>query len=51
LDALKLLGTVELEDMITTDKGAEATCDFCGEIYRVSEEKLAQLVQELQPQI
>lgn len=51
LDALKLLGTAELEDMISTDKGAEATCDFCGEIYRVSEEKLAQLVQELQPQI
>ncbi len=51
LDALKLLGTGELEDMIATDKGAEATCDFCGEIYRVSEEKLVQLVQELQPQV
>jgi molecular chaperone Hsp33 len=48
LDALKLLGKDELEDMITTDKGAEATCDFCGEIYHVSEEKLAQLVTELQ---
>jgi molecular chaperone Hsp33 len=51
LDALKLLGTAELEDMIAKDKGAEATCDFCGEIYWVSEEKLAQLVQELQPQV
>jgi molecular chaperone Hsp33 len=50
LDALKLLGKDELEDMIATDKGAEATCDFCGEIYHVSEEKLAQLVRELQPQ-
>jgi molecular chaperone Hsp33 len=50
LGALKLLGTDELEDMIATDKGAEATCDFCGEIYHVSEEKLAQLVGELQPQ-
>jgi molecular chaperone Hsp33 len=44
LGALKLLGTDELQDMIATDKGAEATC---GEVYRVSEEKLEQLVGEL----
>jgi molecular chaperone Hsp33 len=50
LDALKLLGKDELEDMIATDKGAEATCDFCGEIYHVSEKKLTQLVGELQVQ-
>ena len=50
LDALKLLGTEELEDMIATDNGAEAVCDFCGEIYQVSEEKLTQLVGELQVQ-
>jgi molecular chaperone Hsp33 len=47
LGALKLLGTDELQDMIATDKGAEATCDFCGEVYHVSEEKLSQLVGEL----
>ncbi len=47
LGALKLLGTEELNDMIATDKGAEATCDFCGEVYHVSEEKLSQLVGEL----
>ncbi|WP_373538593.1 Hsp33 family molecular chaperone HslO [Chamaesiphon sp.] len=50
LGALKLLGKDELEDMIATDKGAEAVCDFCGEIYHVSEEKLANLVGELQVQ-
>ncbi len=50
LGALKLLGTDELEDMIATDKGAEAVCDFCGEVYHVSEEKLANLVGELQVQ-
>jgi molecular chaperone Hsp33 len=50
LDALKLLGKAELEDMIVTDKGAEATCEFCGEVYHVNEEKLARLVGELQPQ-
>ncbi len=47
LGALKLLGTVELEDMIATDKGAEATCEFCGEVYHVSEAQLATLVGEL----
>lgn len=47
LGALKLLGTDELEDMIATDKGAEATCEFCGEIYRVSEQQLSELVEEL----
>ena len=50
LGALKLLGAEELEDMIATDKGAEAVCDFCGEVYHVSEEKLANLVGELQVQ-
>jgi molecular chaperone Hsp33 len=50
LGALKLLGTDELQDMIATDKGAEATCDFCGEVYHVGEDKLAQLVGELQVQ-
>ena len=47
LGALKLLGVEELQDMIATDKGAEATCDFCGEVYQVSEDRLAQLVGEL----
>jgi molecular chaperone Hsp33 len=47
LGALKLLGVEELQDMIATDKGAEATCDFCGEVYQVSEAKLSQLVGEL----
>jgi molecular chaperone Hsp33 len=47
LGALKLLGTDELEDMIATDKGAEATCEFCGEVYRVSEDRLSELVREL----
>jgi molecular chaperone Hsp33 len=47
LGALKLLGADELEDMIATDRGAEATCEFCGEIYRVSEQQLSALVGEL----
>jgi molecular chaperone Hsp33 len=47
LGALKLLGVEELQDMIATDKGAEAICDFCGEVYQVSEDRLSQLVGEL----
>jgi molecular chaperone Hsp33 len=47
LGALKLLGETELEDMIKVDRGAEATCDFCGEVYRASEEDLSRLVTEL----
>jgi molecular chaperone Hsp33 len=48
LGALKMLGTAELEDMILKDRGAEVTCDFCGEVYNVTEDGLSQLVIELQ---
>ncbi|WP_448570411.1 Hsp33 family molecular chaperone HslO [Trichothermofontia sp.] len=44
LGALKLLGEVELQDMIEKDDGAEATCHFCGEVYRASSAELADLI-------
>jgi molecular chaperone Hsp33 len=47
LGALKILGTTELQDMIERDNGAEATCHFCGEVYRANREQLAQLIVEL----
>lgn len=47
LDALKLLGPDELQDMIETDGGAEATCNFCNEIYRSDVHQLASLIEEL----
>ncbi|MDX2273714.1 MAG: Hsp33 family molecular chaperone HslO [Cyanobacteriota bacterium] len=47
MGALRMLGRDELMDMIQTDKGAEATCHFCNEVYRVSEAELEQLVAEL----
>jgi molecular chaperone Hsp33 len=50
LGALKMLGTAELEDMILKDRGAEVTCDFCSEVYQVTEDGLSQLVYELQAQ-
>lgn len=47
LGALKLLGEAELQDMIEKDDGAEATCDFCSEVYQASSDELAQLIEDL----
>ncbi|MBD2081979.1 Hsp33 family molecular chaperone HslO [Leptolyngbya sp. FACHB-17] len=47
LGALKLLGEAELRDMIETDQGAEATCHFCGEVYKANIDQLEQLIDEL----
>ncbi|MFW6359505.1 MAG: Hsp33 family molecular chaperone HslO [Chroococcales cyanobacterium] len=48
LGALKMLGVDELQDMIEKDDGAEATCDFCGEVYQASSDHLTQLIEDLQ---
>lgn len=48
LGALKILGEAELQDMIAKDDGAEATCDFCGEVYQADSDQLAQLIADLQ---
>ena len=48
LGALKLLGEAELQDMIEKDEGAEATCQFCGEVYKATETQLNQLIVDLQ---
>ena len=50
LGALKLLGTAELEDMILTDGGAEATCQFCNEVYHADVDHLSGLITELDQQ-
>ena len=47
LGALKMLGEAELQDMIEKDEGAEATCQFCGEIYQASKDELTQLINDL----
>ena len=48
LGALKILGQEELQDMIVKDDGAEAICEFCGEVYQASSNDLAQLIVDLQ---
>lgn len=47
LGALKMLGEAELEDMIEKDEGAEATCQFCGEIYQANKDQLVELLADL----
>ncbi|BAZ53301.1 Hsp33 family molecular chaperone HslO [Nostoc ellipsosporum NOK] len=47
LGALKILGEAELHDMIIKDDGAEATCDFCGTVYKANSEQLNQLIVDL----
>ncbi|MGA7933607.1 MAG: Hsp33 family molecular chaperone HslO [Kovacikia sp.] len=48
LRALKLFSIPELEDMITEDQGAEAICDFCGNVYKAGVDDLHQLIGDLQ---
>lgn len=47
LGALKILGESELRDMIETDQGAEATCHFCGQVYRANSAELEDLIAQL----
>jgi len=48
LGALKMFGVEELSDMIEKDNGAQATCEFCGEIYQATSDHLSELIDELQ---
>ena len=47
LGALKMLGEAELRDMIEKDEGAEAICQFCGEVYQADETQLTRLIADL----
>ncbi|TAF53941.1 MAG: Hsp33 family molecular chaperone HslO [Oscillatoriales cyanobacterium] len=48
MGALKLLGRDELLDMIKTDGGAEATCEFCQSVYNADVSDLTQLIDTLE---
>lgn len=47
LGALSMLGVEELQDMIEQDQGAEATCQFCSQVYKANVEHLEQLILNL----
>lgn len=51
LGALKLFGVEELHDMIEKDDGAEATCDFCNNVYHMNAQELGQLIEEVQAEM
>ena len=44
--ALQTLGVAELRDMAEKDGGAEATCDFCAETYRIGAAELLEMAAE-----
>lgn len=48
LGALKLFSIRELIEMQEQDGGAEATCQFCSNVYRANRDDLQQLIQELE---
>lgn len=48
LAAMKMFGEEDLRAMIADDKGAEATCHFCGEVYFATTAQLNDLLADLQ---
>tara|TARA_Y100001968_G_C19443324_1_gene763811 strand:+ start:3231 stop:4127 length:897 start_codon:yes stop_codon:yes gene_type:complete len=44
LSALKLLGSEELKDILNKERKAELTCQFCKNIYSVTEKELKTLI-------
>ncbi|MGV3488462.1 MAG: Hsp33 family molecular chaperone HslO [Tuberibacillus sp.] len=42
------LGKEEIKAMIEEDKGAQATCNFCNEVYRFSEEDLKEIYENME---
>jgi molecular chaperone Hsp33 len=47
LAAMKMFGEEDLRSMIAEDRGAEATCHFCNEVYHATTEQLNSLLTDL----
>ena len=43
-EALKMLGKQELEEMLHKERGAEVTCEFCADVYRLDDRQLQSLI-------
>jgi len=48
LGALTMFGATELRDMIDKDHGAEATCQFCSQVYKADRQDLEKIIHNLQ---
>ena len=44
INIVTMLGEEEVADMLETDKGAELTCHFCGEVYFLNEAALGNIL-------
>lgn len=44
INIVTMLGEEEIRDMLETDKGAELTCHFCGEVYYLDETALGEIL-------
>lgn len=49
VNIISMLGEAEVNDMLEKDKGAELTCHFCGEVYYLGENALADILNPPQP--
>lgn len=48
VSTIEALGKTEVESMLAEDKGAVITCGFCNETYKISEDKLREILASME---